>query len=107
MRLPIFASAIMLLISWLVGAGWAQNRVGPIYPEKAPPYTVAPSGYDPFQLDWATGRFNYVPIPYNPLDANRPYLFNWHTGRWDYTPYPSPTSVQPAPTDTPQRTPPP
>ena len=49
------------------------------------------SGYDPFVLNPRTGRFDYVPIPYEPEPAGpnyNPYRFNWHSGRWDYVPIP-------------------
>lgn len=50
----------------------------------------APSGYDPFQLNWATGRFDYAPIPYDT--STGPYEFNWYTGHWDYRPVAPPQS---------------
>ena len=83
----------------------AQHQVGPVYPEKPQPYTAAPPGYDPFQLDWSTGRFRYVPIPYDQRSSTGPYRFNWYSGRWDYSPFPAPASPMPAPTNTPERTP--
>jgi hypothetical protein len=57
------------------------------------PGTGASSGYDPFQLDWSSGRFRYVPVPYDPADAGSPFKYNWFTGRWDYVPWPAPPSV--------------
>ena len=55
------------------------------------PAPVGQSGYDPFVLDHRTGKFRYVPIPYDPEPAGsgyNPYRLNWHSGRWDYVPYP-------------------
>src|SRR5689334_16343625 len=66
--------------------GWEANRS-----EKWQPNSV-PSGYDPFQLNWSTGRFQYVPIPYDTFSG--PYAFNWHSGRWDYVPYAPPPAVE-------------
>ena len=73
----------------------AQYPVGPIYPPTATPNVQPPprslqSGEDPFQLNPFTGRFEYVPIPYEfvPGTAGTPgYAFNWHTGRFDYVPF--------------------
>jgi hypothetical protein len=92
MRVLIASLVVLALAAELS----AQHRIGPIYPEKQLPQTappVATSGYDPFQLDWSTGRFVYVPIPYEhePAGPNyNPFRFNWHSGRWDYVPYPGP-----------------
>jgi hypothetical protein len=79
----------------------AQYRVGPVYPEKGNQVASpgqAQSGYDPFQLNWRTGRYEYVPIPYEnePGGAEsgyNPFKFNWHSGQWDYVPV---APVQPA-----------
>ncbi len=50
------------------------------------------SGYDPFQLNWSTGRFDYVPEPYRSAAGAGPYQFNWFSGRWDYVPWQPPQS---------------
>lgn len=50
------------------------------------------SGYDPFQLNWSTGRFDYVPMPYEAGPRGQPYQFNWFGGRWDYVPWQPPQS---------------
>jgi hypothetical protein len=68
-------------------SAFAQERVGPVYPRDTARYpTPAPmqpkSGYDPFILDWGTGRWVYAPIPYTVRSG--PFAFNWHSGRWDY-----------------------
>ena len=55
------------------------------------PAPVGGSGYDPFVLDHRTGKFRYVPIPYDPEPRGsgyNPYRFNWHSERWDYVPLP-------------------
>ena len=74
----------------------AQYQVGPVYPENRPANVQPPqrnlqSGEDPFQFNPYSGRFEYVPIPYefSPGTAGAPaYGFNWHSGRWDYVPTP-------------------
>jgi len=76
----------------------AQYRIGPVYPQN--PNSPAPadggqlrSGQDPFQYNPWTGRWDYVPIPYeaDPFGSNyNPYRFNWYSGRYDYVPAPSP-----------------
>jgi len=107
-RLVLSASIFALANLRVSSASQGQQQVGPVYAEKQPPIvTVAPSGYDPFQLDWSTGRFIYTPVPYSPLDMNSPYRLNWHTGQWDHIPWAPPTSNLPAATNTPERTPPP
>jgi hypothetical protein len=50
------------------------------------------SGEDPFQLNWSTGRFDYVPVPRDP--SSGPYQYNSYSGRWDYVPVPAPQSPQ-------------
>jgi hypothetical protein len=90
-----FAVAAGALIAFvtLIPPSWilAQYRVGPVYPEKPYPGATpnqAQSGYDPFQLNWRTGRYDYVPIPYDnePGGNYSPFRFNWHSGQWDYVP---------------------
>jgi hypothetical protein len=64
------------------GAALAQQHSVPIGPQ---------SGYDPFIWNYHTGRFDYVPIPYEPEPPGTnysPYRFNWHSGRWDYVAQP-------------------
>ena len=66
-----------------------DQRVSPVYPRKQP-YAFRSTGpnYDPFQFNWYTGRWDYVPIPYDevPGIAGTPYQYNSFTGRWDYVP---------------------
>jgi hypothetical protein len=89
----IAASAILLstlLLATSMGQWQVDPRVGPIYPTKPYSFRSAPPGYDPFQFNWQTGRWDYVPIPYDqpaPGQAPSPYQFNWHSGRWDYRPW--------------------
>jgi hypothetical protein len=68
-----------------------QTQVGPNYPPSPQPYSFrsAHSG-DPFQFNWATGRWDYVPIAdksnnYAGSGYSGPYQFNWTTGQWNYT----------------------
>src|SRR4051812_25358369 len=78
-------------------AALGQYQVGPVYPQN--PNSQVPgaqgqlrSGQDPFQYNPWSGRFDYVPIPYEaqPFGANyNPYRFNWYSGRYDYVPTPS------------------
>ncbi len=69
----------------------AQWQIGPVYPEKPDYYNTNPN-YNPFRYNSFSGRYDYVPIPY---DRDRsggpnydPYRFNWHRGGWDYRPWP-------------------
>ena len=71
----------------------AQQHMTTVQPQYAQPAT---SGYDPFQLDWSTGRFNYVPQPYDiqPAGAGyNPYQINWYSGQFDYVPVPPPQQL--------------
>jgi hypothetical protein len=77
----------------LGGVALGQYQQGPVYPQRPQPYGSAPSGYDPFRLDSSTGRFVYVPIPYDTTGGYSPYQFNWYSGRWDYVPVQPPASV--------------
>ncbi|HTL29530.1 MAG TPA: hypothetical protein VL282_09915 [Tepidisphaeraceae bacterium] len=70
-----------------------QYLAGPVYPANNKYQSnYVPSGYDPFVLDWSTGRWNYAPIPYSVF--NGPFAFNWHTGQWDYLRQPMTPSVE-------------
>ena len=60
---------------------------------KEPMYRInsVPSGYDPFVFNAHTGRFDYVPIPYEPQRPGSgydPFRINWHSGTFDYVPIP-------------------
>jgi len=58
----------------------------------APAAVYGKSGYDPFVLDHSTGRFRYVPIPYDPEPPGsgyNPFRLNWHSGNFDYVPVPT------------------
>jgi hypothetical protein len=58
-----------------------DTRVGPIYPQN-PSYNFRTRGNsDPFQFNWYTGRFDYVPIPYNSAGSSNQ--------NWQYSPPPS------------------
>ena len=52
------------------------------------------SGRDPFQLNWQTGRFDYVPVPYQqqPGAPYSPFQYNPFTGHFDYVPVPPPAA---------------
>jgi hypothetical protein len=78
--------SLAILFSCLTSAALAQQRVGPVYPQNKSNnnYGSAQSGYDPFRFNWSTGRWDYVPIPYDIRSG--PFAFNWHSGRWDYAP---------------------
>jgi hypothetical protein len=79
------------VLSPLIAQG--QHRVGPVYPEnETNTHSWSSSGYDPFHFNWTTGRWDYVPIPYDVHSG--PFAFNWHTGRWDYSPsYSAPSDI--------------
>jgi hypothetical protein len=80
MRTLIFTVAVVLGAS----LGWGQQHT-------MPGATPQAGGYDPYQLNWQTGRFVYAPVPYDASQG--PYRFNWYSGRWDYLPVPAPQSV--------------
>jgi hypothetical protein len=82
MRRCTFHWLAVLSILLVTGRALAQQHSVPIGPQ---------SGYDPFHWNSYSGRWDYVPIPYDaePPGANyNPYRFNWHSGRWDYVPFP-------------------
>ena len=91
-----FAAATILVLLVSPPVVRAQHRVGPIYPESnSPSYSrnrQLQSGEDPFRYNPHTGRFDYVPIPYDPEPppgrGYSPFRFNWHSGGWDYVPVP-------------------
>ncbi len=83
----------------LASAAFAQQHTTTVQPQYAQP---AASGYDPFQMDWQTGRFRYVPLPYDAQPAGsgyNPFQINWFSGRFDYVPVPPP---QPVPVQRPE-----
>jgi len=97
--------AVLTVISGITFAQFQQNprmdmRDEPIYPRKPYEFRSTPPGYDPFQFNWNTGRWDYAPIPYEQNGS--PYQFNWHSGQWDYRPWPGAgTSEPPAKQDLP------
>lgn len=85
-KMTMLLSAALLLMQ--SGNVHAQYRVGPIYPEQARLNQTSMSSYNPFQLNWATGRFDYAPLGYADSGGPNydPYLYNSYSGRWDYVP---------------------
>ncbi|MGA3067922.1 MAG: hypothetical protein ABSF29_13850 [Tepidisphaeraceae bacterium] len=75
-------------------AQWQQNpqistQTGPIYPPN-PSYNFSSrANSDPFQFNWYSGQWNYVPIPYNTGEAvqhpQAPYVYNWNGNMPDYS----------------------
>ena len=73
------------------------TSVQPQVPEKSTSAEAVGSsnaGRDPFQLNWQTGRFEYVPMPYQqqPGQPYSPFQFNSFTGHFDYVPVPPPAA---------------
>ena len=95
--IPWRIGSLVIALGTVVSPLAAQYPVGPVYPENRPANVQPPqrnlqSGEDPFQYNPYSGRFDYVPIPYefSPGTAGAPaYGFNWHSGRWDYVPAPA------------------
>jgi hypothetical protein len=86
----LLGSALLLLVSFAIGQFQVQpqidQRTGPIYPQN-PSYNFhsMPANYDPYQFNWGTGHWDYVPIPYipawQPTPAAQPYIYNWNGNR--------------------------
>ena len=93
-RIPLLLTAAFLLGSAVpVLAQWPLN---PTVSQQPQSNRYAVPGYDPFRLNWATGRFDYVPIPYARESVGTrydPYRYNWYTGRWDYEPAQPPRRI--------------
>jgi hypothetical protein len=62
-----------------------QQRNEPVYPRKPYSFQSAQPGYDPFQFNWYSGRWDYVPIPYE-TPGESPYQLNPNSGQWNYVP---------------------
>jgi hypothetical protein len=66
--IPLLALTMLAGLAVLAHAQWQaqpqiDSRFGPIYPVN-PAYNFhSASNYDPFQFNWASGRWDYVPIP--------------------------------------------
>lgn len=96
---------LILLAAVAPGQWQVDNQVGPVYPTKSYSFRTTSPNYDPFQFNWATGRWDYVPIPYDergPASNGGPYYFNAYSGRWEYSPM-----AVPAPAANASATPPP
>lgn len=101
---PLFGLACTLLLTTAASAQYQvqtqeDTRTQPAYPTSSAqpsPYSfrTQPLGYDPFQFNWFTGRFEYVPIPYDQ-QAGSPYQFNCYSGRWNYNPAAGASSASP------------
>jgi hypothetical protein len=57
-------------------------RVGPIYPENPSYNFQSRSNYDPYQFNWYSGRWDYMPIP--------PSAGGSSGSNWQYSPPPAP-----------------
>lgn len=94
--LPLILLAVAMA-QWQVNPQ-VQQRTGPVYPTKPYSFQSAPPGYDPFQFNWYSGRWDYVPIPYN--SGQSPYQMNQNSGQWNYVPQApapaAPSTPQPA-----------
>jgi hypothetical protein len=104
MKLPLLKlGTFILLACGVCSAQWSteqpvDTRVEPIYPRSPYSFRTTSSNYNPYQFNWATGQWIYVPIPYAPEAAGssyNPYRFNAYTGRWDYLPIPAQPGVGP------------
>lgn len=76
---------VAVILVTLATTAFAQQHTIPMPPQ---------SGYDPFVYNRYSGRFDYVPIPYEaePVGSSySPFRFNWHSGRWDYVAFPLPS----------------
>jgi hypothetical protein len=75
-------------------------RVGPIYPVNPSFNFHSASNYDPYQFNWASGRWDYIPVSdqpsfHPPLEQPAPYRpYADQSGQWIYG---APPSVNPAP----------
>ena len=75
--------AVCALAQWQVQPQ-IDPQVGPVYPEN-PSYNFhSQSNYNPYQFNWASGRWDYVPIPY---DAGGSSGQNWQASPPPYRPY--------------------
>jgi hypothetical protein len=93
-------------------------RVGPIYPVNPSYNFQSRSNYDPYQFNWASGRWDYMPIPNKPSSdlpqepAPAPVRPNWNVASPGiYGPgqsaSPPPVSPPPIPPAAPSNAPPP
>ena len=102
-RLGVIAVAAVLL--GVVGVSLAQwqeqpqqGRVEPIYPSRPYSFQTAPPNYDPFQFNWYTGQWDYVPVPYNSVQAPpvvqyAPYSQPPFEPQWNGTPQVSQSAI--------------
>jgi len=104
--LSLFSALALLAGLTLFARGqWQKQaqidpRVGPIYPVNPSFNFHSTSNYDPYQFNWASGRWDYVPVPDQPSFRSppeqpapyRPYADQ--QGQWIYG---APPSVNPVP----------
>jgi hypothetical protein len=86
-RLSFLSVVVLFTLTTTASISLAADR------GKEPMYRInsVPSGYDPFVFNSHTGRFDYVPIPYEPQRPGSgydPFRINWHSGTFDYVPIP-------------------
>lgn len=93
MKRPAIIFALIAAFVSLSHGQWQQNpqvqtQTGPIYPPN-PSYNFYSRSADssPFQFDWASGHWDYLPIPYDsgwrPSPPQSPYV--WNGNRPEYT----------------------
>jgi hypothetical protein len=77
-----------LVVLWAIGSAFGQwevtpsndSRVEPIYPTRPYSFHEGRANYDPYQFNWYSGRWDYVPIPYDytpPGQTAAPYRPTW------------------------------
>jgi hypothetical protein len=94
----IFCGLLFATVSPSFGQWSAEQpvdtRTEPIYATNPYTFRSASANYDPYQFNWDTGRWDYVPVPYSadtPGANYSPYRFNTATGHWDYVPVSPPS----------------
>jgi hypothetical protein len=85
--------ALVLILTLSASAAIAQQHTVAVQPQygsdkhddgRAPAIN---SSHDPFQFDWSSGEFVYLPRPYESFDIHGPYRFNPTSGRFNYMPF--------------------
>jgi hypothetical protein len=77
-----------LIVLWAIGSAFGQwevtptndSRVEPIYPTRPYSFHEGRANYDPYQFNWYSGRWDYVPVPYDytpPGQTAAPYQPTW------------------------------
>jgi hypothetical protein len=83
--LGLIAGAVAVCLGQFAAPNEVDQRVSPVYPRnQSYQFLSSRHGSNPYQFNWSSGQWDYVPIPYG--DVGAPYRPNSDNAPWRYAP---------------------